>query len=257
MPSDDVLNVKSVGKAFRVLQCFEETTAAEKDLSLMDIVRLTGYDKSTAQRFTHTLQTVGYLSKNSHTKRYSLSVKAMELAFSFLRNNSFIEMANPHLIDLCRVTEQRVSLSLFEDTSIIYVMRHQTKPDYYYSSLAGRRLAACSSAGGRAILAKLGEAKALDILNRSELIPYTAKTITDKTRILQEIKKIEQKGYGVSVEEVTYGEVGLGAAITDRTGYPCAALHIIGPLSDQTPEAFEEKYSPFILEAVQRISGRV
>lgn len=256
MSSDDVLNVKSVGKAFRVLQCFEETTAAEKDLSLMDIVRLTGYDKSTVQRFTYTLQMVGYLSKNPNTKRYSLSVKALELAFNFLRNNSFIEMANPHLIDLCRVTDQRVSLSLFEDTSIIYVMRHQTKPDYYYSSLAGRRLAACSSAGGRAILAKLGEGKALDILNRSELIPYTTKTITDKSIILKEIEKIGQKGYGVSIEEVTYGEVGLGAAITDKTGYPCAALHIIGSLADQTPEAFEEKYSTLILEAVQRISGR-
>lgn len=256
MSSDDVLNVKSVGKAFRVLQCFEETTAAEKDLSLMDIVRLTGYDKSTVQRFTYTLQMVGYLSKNPNTKRYSLSVKALELAFNFLRNNSFIEMANPHLIDLCRVTDQRVSLSLFEDTSIIYVMRHQTKPDYYYSSLAGRRLAACSSAGGRAILAKLGEGKALDILSRSELIPYTTKTITDKSIILKEIEKIGQKGYGVSIEEVTYGEVGLGAAITDKTGYPCAALHIIGSLADQTPEAFEEKYSTLILEAVQRISGR-
>lgn len=256
MSNDDVLNVKSVGKAFRVLQCFEDGAAVEKDLSLMDIVHMTGYDKSTVQRFTHTLQTLGYLIKNPNTKRYSLSVKVLELAFDFLRNNSFIEMVNPHLIDLCRATDQRVSLSLFDDTSIVYVMRHQTKPDYYYSSLAGRRIAACSSAGGRAILAKLGEEKALDILNRSVLIPYTTKTITDKGGILQEIKKIEQKGYGLSAEEVTYGEVGLGAAITDKTGYPCAALHIIGSLVDQTPEAFEEKYSTSFMETVQRISGR-
>ncbi|HUH58260.1 MAG TPA: IclR family transcriptional regulator, partial [Pseudomonadales bacterium] len=237
-------------------QCFEETTAAEKDLSLMDIVRLTGYDKSTAQRFTHTLQTVGYLSKNPNTKRYSLSVKAMELAFNFLRNDSFIEIANPHLIELCRITDQRVSLSLFDDTGIVYVMRHQTKPDYYYSSLAGRRLLACCNAGGRAILAKLDEAKVLDILSRSEVIPYTTKTITDKAKILQEIKKIEQKGYGLSVEQVTYGELGLGAAITDKAGYPFAALHIIGSLADQTSEVFEGKYAPLILETVQRISGR-
>ena len=250
-----MLNVKSVGKAFRVLQCFEDVTSLEKDLSLMDIVHLTGYDKSTAQRFTHTLQTVGYLSKNPNTKRYSLSLKALELAFNFLRNNSFVEMANPHLVNLCRATEQRVSLSLFDDTSIVYVMRHQMKPDYYFSSLTGRRIAACNSAGGRAILALLSEAQILDILARSKVVPYTTKTITETPHLLQEINLTARRGYGLSVEEITYGEIGLGAAITDGAGSPFAALHLIGSLADHTPKSFEEKYAGLVLETVQRIKG--
>ncbi|NYT63968.1 IclR family transcriptional regulator [Alcaligenaceae bacterium] len=255
MASSDTLNVKSVGKAFRVLQCFEDIIGNEKDLSLMDIVHLTGYDKSTVQRFTHTLQVAGYLVKNPNTKRYSLSLKTVELAFNFLRNNSFVEMANPHLIELCRSTQQRVSLSLFDDTSIVYVMRHQAKPDYYYSSLTGRRLAACSSAGGRAVLAKLNEAQVLDILARSSIVRHTTRTITEASQLLQEIKVTADRGYGVSVEEVTYSELGLGAAIVDKSGNPYAALHLIGSMSEYAPEAFESKYAKFVLETVQRING--
>lgn len=256
MSSEDVLNVKSVGKAFRILECFGETGATEKDLSLMDIVRLTGYAKSAVQRFTHTLQLAGYLEKNPNTRRYSLTVKTVEIAFNFLRNNSFIEMANPHLIDLCRATDQRVSLSLLDDTSLVFVMRHQTKPDYFYSSLVGRRIPACANGGGRAVLALLDEESRLDIVERSELIPYTARSITDKARILEEIEKIGRLGYGLTSEQVTYGELGIGAAVTSKSGYPFATLHIIGSLSEFDPETFEKRFLTPFLETLQRISGR-
>lgn len=256
MATDDVLNVKSVGKAFRVLECFEEATAVEQGLSLMDIVRLTGYGKSAVQRFTHTLQLAGYLEKNPVTKRYSLTVRTLGLAFNFLRNNSFIEMANPHLIDLCRVTQQRVNLSLLDDTELVFSVRHQIKPDYYYSSLVGRRVPACGNAGGRAILALLDEERMLDILERSQLRAYTTRTLTDKEHILQEIKKVGEQGYGLTSEEVTYGEIGLGAAITDATGQPFAALHITGFLSEYEPADFERKFITPFMETLQRISGR-
>lgn len=252
----DVLNVQSVGKALSVLQCFGVDGESEKDLSLMDIVRLTGYDKSTAQRFTHTLHVAGYLAKNPHTKRYSLGVQVLELAFNFLRNNSFIEMANPHLIDLCRLTGERVSLSLFDDTSLIYAMRHQTRPDYYFSSLVGRRVPTFCTAGGRSILFCLGKAEAADILNRSSLLPFTAKTIIDREQLLKEIEKAGEMGYGVTAEEINYGEVGIGAAILDKVGKPIAAIHLIGSIAEWTPDGFEAKYASLLLETVQRISRR-
>ena len=254
--SNDALNVKSVGKAFQVLQCFEAIDTGENDLSLMDVVRLTGFDKSAAQRFTHTLHMAGYLEKNPSTKRYSLSVKTLELAFTYLRNNSFIEMANPHLIGLCRTTDQRVSLSLLDDTGLVYVMRHQTKPDYYYSSLVGRRVPVCANAGGRAILALLDEDRRRDILERVNPIPYTTRSVTDKERLREEIAVIGKKGYGMTVEEVSYGELGLGAAITNKAGQPFAALHLIGSLAEHKPAAFEQKFAMPFLETLQRLCGR-
>lgn len=253
----DVLSVQSVGKAFRVLQCFEAAGDLERELSLMDIVNDTGYDKSTAQRFTHTLVQEGYLRKNPQTRRYSLGFRVLDLAFSFLRRNAFIEMANPVLLDLCRATGERVGMSLYDGPTLIYAVRLQNKPDYYYASLVGRRVPTCFTAGGRAILAALEPEEADGIIAQSGQFPAcTAKTILDPGIWREEMEKIRRNGYGVSSEEITYGEVGIGAAVLDRAGRPIAAVHVTGSLLDWTSDAFAKRYSIQMMEAVQRISHR-
>lgn len=253
---NDSLNVQSVGKAMRILNCFETSRHSDEDLSLIDIVELTGFDKSTAQRFTHTLLNEGYLNKNPKTKRYSLSVRVLDLAFSFLCSNKFVELANPILIDLCRATGERSGLTLFDGTTLIYVIRHQLRPDYYFSSLVGRRVPTCFTAGGRAILAALDEESRERIISESNFDPYTHHTITNKDQIREEIERIRTKGYGVSLEEIAYGEVGLGTALIDRSGMPVAALHLTGSLKEWDPVDFEKKYATHLLEAAQRIEMR-
>ncbi len=255
-PDDDVLNVKSVGKAFDVLECFRQTSLSESELSLMDIARLTGFDKSTTQRFVHSLLMAGYLSKNESNRRYSLSLKVLDLAYHFLSNNSFVELANPYLIELCRVTECRVSLSLIDDIDMVYAIRHQVRPDYYSSSLLGKRLPIYCSSGGRSVLAHLSEEQRRDILSRSTLQAFTNKTQINVQDILYEVELAKEKGYARTVEQVMYGEVGLGAAILDRNGVPVAAIHLIGNLAEWEPDAFEARFASTLLETVQRISRR-
>lgn len=250
---EDALNVKSVGKAFEVLKCFEQTSQSERELSLTDICRLTGFDKSTAQRFTHTLQTLGYINKNEASRRYSLSLKVLDLAFHFLRNNSFIETVNPHLFELCQLSRCRVSLSLFDDTETIYAVRHQFKSEYYSSSLLGKRVPIYCSGGGRSILACLSHEQRNDILNRSDFIAFTNHTQLDRQVILEEIEIAGKMGYGVTKEQFAYGELGIGAALVDRNGYPLAAIQLAVNQSEIALDEFEKKYGPMLLETVQRI----
>ena len=66
---ENALYVGSVGKAFRVLDCFK---GAAGDLSLTEIMERSGLDKSAAQRYAYTLSAEGYLQQNSQTRRYRL-----------------------------------------------------------------------------------------------------------------------------------------------------------------------------------------
>jgi IclR family transcriptional regulator, pca regulon regulatory protein len=43
---------------------------------------VTGLGKSAAQRFVHSLRTLGYLRKDEATKQYSLSPRVLELGFT-------------------------------------------------------------------------------------------------------------------------------------------------------------------------------
>jgi len=250
-PKSDPLYVASLEKGLNVLGAF---STGQQHMNLREIAEACGTDKSTAQRFTHTLAKLGYLEKCAKTKRFSLGKRVLELSFNYLRANALVEAASPVLIELQRATGERVNLSLFDDLTILYAIRQSSKREYYFSTLIGRRMPTWSSSGGRAMLAALPKAEVNDILKRSDLKPLTPRTIHDPAGIRKKIAEAQQKGYALTVEEGVMGEVVVGSAIIDADGRPAAAIHIAGSLGEWTADKFERKFGPLLAETAQRLS---
>jgi DNA-binding IclR family transcriptional regulator len=247
----DPLYVASVAKAFRVLEAFGHTIT---DLSLMEIADHTGLDKSATQRFTHTLWRLGYLEKDERTRRFKLGKPVLDLSFYYLRSNALIELATPALIDLRNSCGERANLSLYDDTTTIYVIRQQTKREYFDGSLIGRRIPVFCTAGGRAILASLPAEEAAAVIERSELKPKTVRTIVDPAGVLEKVEEARRNGFGLAVEETVLGEITVGAAVTDTSGRPIAAVHIAASTSDWSTDAFRERFAPLVIETAQALS---
>ena len=243
---EDALFVASLQKGLRVLGAFG---AGRPSLTLREIAEACDMDKSAAQRFTHTLVQLGYLEKCGETKRFSLGKRVLELSFNYLRANTLVEAASPVLLDLQRSCGQRVNLSLFDDTSIIYAIRQLSKREYYFSSLIGRRMPIYCTSGGRMMLAHLPKEEANDILKRCTLKPITPKTIFEPAKVRAKIVEAREKGYALTVEETVLGEQVVAGAILGANGRPAAAVHIAGSLSDFTPTQFEKKFGPLAAEA--------
>lgn len=249
--AEDPLHVASVGKAFRVLEAFRHTI---HDLSLAEISEHTGLDKSAAQRFAHTLWQLGYLEKDERTRRFRLGKPVLDLTFSYLRSNRLVEVATPALVALRNACGERANLSLFDDTTLIYAIRQQTRREYFDGALIGRRIPVYGTAGGRAILAQLPEDEARDILARSSLRARTPRTLTDPERIMDAVRMAADKGYAIAVEETQLGEITLGAAVTDAKGRPIAAVHIAASVNDWTPETLAQKCASLAMETAQALS---
>ncbi|WP_029003547.1 IclR family transcriptional regulator [Azorhizobium doebereinerae] len=247
----DPLYVSSVAKAFRVLEAFGRSNT---DLSLSEIARHCGLDKSATQRFAHTLWQLGYLEKDERTRRFRLGKPVLDLTFFYLRSSPLVELATPALLDLRQRCGERANLSLYDDTSIIYVIRQQSKREYFDSSLIGRRVPVFCSAGGRAILAQLPPAEAAAIIARSDLVARTPKTLTDRDVILAKVAQAREAGFGMAVEETTVGEITLGAAVTNAAGRPVAAVHIAASVKDWKPDAFAEHFAHMVVETAQSLS---
>ena len=133
---ENALYVGSVGKAFRVLDCFK---GAAGDLSLTEIMERSGLDKSAAQRYAYTLSAEGYLQQNSQTRRYRLGPGVLDLTFHFLRTHALAEALNPcccscpgHGAEDQPVAARRRLAG--------HVLRHQTSTEHYHASLVGRRV---------------------------------------------------------------------------------------------------------------------
>jgi DNA-binding IclR family transcriptional regulator len=247
----DALYVGSLEKGLRVLGAFD---AGRQFMTLREIVEACGMDKSAAQRFTHTLVQLGYLEKCGDTKRFSLGKKVLELSFNYLRANTLVEAASPVLIELQKRCGERVNLSLFDDTSIVYAIRQLGKREYYYSSLIGRRMPIYCTSGGRMMLAHLPKEEMNDILRRCDLKPLTSKTIHEAPKVRAKVAEARAKGYALTVEETVLGEQVVAGVILGANGRPAAAVHIAGSLGEFTPAQFEKRFGPLAAEAGHALS---
>jgi IclR family pca regulon transcriptional regulator len=248
---DDALYVGSLEKGLRVLGAFG---AGQQFMTLREVADACAMDKSAAQRFTHTLVQLGYLEKCPDTKRFSLGKRVLELSFNYLRANALVEAASPVLLDLQKATGQRVNLSLFDDTAIVYAIRQLSKREYYYSSLIGRRMPIYCTSGGRVMMSHLTREEVNGILKRCELKALTPKTIHEPARIRAKIAEAREKGYALTVEETVLGELVVAGAILGTARRPLAAIHIAGSLSEWKPAQFEKKFGPLAAETAHALS---
>lgn len=246
------LEVKSVVKAFKVLEVF---TGREQLLSLGEIAARSHLGKSSAQRLTHTLQKLGYLTQDPASRRYMLGIRVLDPAFGYLRSHPLIDKAAPILLDLRRTIGERVDLSLLDRGALIYVLRLQSKREGVLTAAhVGLRIPLYCAAGGRAVLAKLSEAEAIRALKSARPHQHTPKTVTDLDMIMKEVRKGRRLGFSLQVEQWRLGEIALGAAITDGFGRPIGAIHVVGSTMEWTAANFERKMSAHVLAAAQAIS---
>ncbi|MGH6760789.1 MAG: IclR family transcriptional regulator [Phyllobacterium sp.] len=247
----DPLLVQSVEKAFRVLRAFD---GRRPNLSLSQIADETGLDISAAQRFTHTLTKLGYLTKSNETKRFELSVKALDFSYHYSRASALVERGMPYLLHLSKTTEETVNLTVLDETDIVFVSRFMSRHVLNNDVVTGMRLPAYCTAPGIAILSALPEADAHAILEKSDLHPYTPHTNWDLGILKEKIRKSNVQGYATAFEEYFHGDLSVAAPIYNAGGAPYGAINIAVSRSRFTPEETETRFSSLVTAAARSIS---
>ena len=246
---DGRLHVESVARALRLLEAF---AANPQPQSLSQLAKSAGIDKSAAQRLSQTLLTYGYLEQVSTGLRPGR--KLLERSLDYIRSNPLIGKAFPVLVEMRRDTQERVDFSLFDDLSILYVIRLHSKMDEH-PHLLGRRVPSFCTAGGIAVLARLPDEQVRDVLARSERIRVTPKTITETGAIMARVEETRRNGFCLSLEQIVIGEVALAVAVEDGSGAPVGAVHVAGLLSEWSPEEFSRRFAPPAGYAASRIKS--
>ena len=244
--------IESVVRALHLLESF---ALSPKPLSLSQLAAAAGIDKSASQRLSNTLLALGYLEKREGG--LVPGRRLLERAYDYLRCNPVISLAYPVLVDLRRRSEERTSFSLFDDLTMIYAIRLDSKQDNYsyYAHLAGRRIPTFCTSAGRAALACLPDSQVVDIIARSDRKALTPKTTIGKEEARIQIERARRTGYAVAVEQVLIGELAVAAAVVDGNGAPIGAVSLAASLSEWTRDKFARRFGPMVVAAAQAISG--
>lgn len=248
---DDGLFVNSVEKAFRVLDAFG---TGARSMGLTEIADAAGLDRSAAQRFTHTLEQLGYLRKDARTRHYELTLRTLDFSYRYLRSSILVDRAGPYLLDLSRATEEAVSLTVLDGTEIVYLSRLLSRHMLQTNIQVGSRLPAYCTAPGRAMLSRMRRAEAHSVLEASSRVAFTPQTTTALPELVAHLDLAAKRGFALAVQEIYPGDVSVAAAVLGPEGTPCAAVNVAVSLSRCPPETAVEQYAPLVVAAAAALS---
>jgi DNA-binding IclR family transcriptional regulator len=253
-PREDPLYVRSIEKVFRVLSAFGTD---HPTLSLGQVASLADMDKSAAQRFTHTLERLGYLHKDPHSKRFALTPRSLDLGYHYIRASPLAERAMPYLLELSRTTEESVSLTVLDGAEVVYIVRFTSRHMVSTNVIVGTRLPAYCTAPGIAMLSRLPPPEAHDILQRAERRAYTPSTTWRMPALIAKLETTAARGFATAIEEIFTGDISLAAAITGARGGPIGAVSLSVARVRMSPEQAEREFGPLVTATAQALSLQV
>lgn len=92
----------------------------------------------------------------------------------------------------------------------------------------GDQMPAYCSAGGKALLAEVGDDE-VDTIYHNGLPPWRTARITDLDALKTHLANVRKAGYGVNIDETESGVCGIGVCVRDGKHRPIAALTIALP----------------------------
>jgi DNA-binding IclR family transcriptional regulator len=241
--------VKLLNKSIGVLNLFLTDSGA---LSLEEITRLAGMNKSTARRIVLALMECGFLRQQKKRGKYSLGMKFLDYAQAVKKYNPIMDIAAPHLMEMGQMINETTSLAVWDGrTAIICQSIHPTHPlrvTSYEGTLAGLHF----NSLGKAILAEIPEEE-LDRLLTNDMTRYTQNTITNVNDLKKHLSVVRQEGVAIDDEEGFIGIRGIAAALKNNENNVVGAITVLGPSIRLTRERLRE-CAPVVKETAREIS---
>lgn len=241
--------IQSLERGLAVIQAF---SSEYPTLTVSEASKITEFSRPSVRRILLTLESLGYLTSiNGH---FSLTARVLSLGYSYISSKNIWEMAHQHMKDLVDKTDESTSISVLDDTEIVYVARIHTKRIMKISLNVGSRLPAYATSMGQVLLAHLSPSELEDYFHKIELNSFTGETIIDKPQLMDRLQEIRDTGW-VSVEQqLEVGLSSIAAPIRNAEGNVIAAINISAQTGRINKKTREENFIPLLLQTANQIS---
>jgi IclR family pca regulon transcriptional regulator len=230
-------------------------------LGVSELGREIGLSRSTTHRYVATLAALGYLQQDSSTKKYRLGPRVLDLGFSAINSMELREVAAPHLRQLSDDTGYTVNMAILDELDIVYVERCRSgraaQREIDLNLHVGARLPAFCTSLGKVLLAYL---PADEQAMRLEQIDFTRRgpnTLTSRTALIAELKRVRESGFAINNEELAYGLRSIAAPVLLHDGAAAAAINLAVHSSMVSMNDLVARLSPTLRRAANEISAHL
>ena len=219
--------IKVLDKTFSILEILLQHGST---MHMTEIAEKLGFYPSTVHRILDTLKHWGYVEQDSHTQKYQLGLKALELGMAKLHQMDLAREATPYLKELVKQCNETVHLGVLEGGEVLYLAKEESSQTIRMISYVGKRAPLHCTSLGKVLLAYLPAEERKKILGGEVLPRLTENTITDKMELEQELDKVREQGFALDREENEKDVRCVAAPIRNHQGEVIAAISISSPI---------------------------
>ncbi|MCI9889017.1 IclR family transcriptional regulator [Micrococcales bacterium 31B] len=214
-----------LSRALKVLDTFDQQ---HREQSLTAIAQRCGESLPTVHRIVKELEGWGALTRRP-SGEYRIGRRLWSLGMLAAVQVELREIALPFMQDIFVATRQTVHLAVREQDQALYVERIRGAQSVPIKSTTGSRMPLHATGVGKVLLAY-----APHLLPGLNLTQHTPFTITNPTRLLEEVTRVREQGHAVTHDELTLGAFSAAVPVMNEAGACVAALGVVLP-REQAP----------------------
>lgn len=205
-------NVEAVAKTMKLIEVLAKHGG---DLTVTQIAKMIDCSISSADRFLHTLQDLGYVVKNEYTNRYELSFSLYALGSSYVRGSYMVRALVPIAHEISGKYNVSVNINSMAGLNPMLLFRVARFYNKDIDFFGGEQAPAYCTSSGKAILSTYSPRQLDDYFSRVSLVPYQDQVCTEDT-LREELMTIRKCGYASCIEEYVSGIVSVSFPVVDR-----------------------------------------
>lgn len=243
--------VQSIERAFSILRALSLGAVGVTDLS-----QRTGLPKSTVSRILSTLELERAVIQ-MEDGTYALGEGVYELGVATRNEQTTIEAARPHMIELMELTGEAVGLNRIDGATVRTLLQvDDPESSVMVRDWTNEPTPAHAVSAGIAIVAHSSRA-AQNALLEQDLEQHTPQTMTDPDELRLRLEQVRLDGYAWAFAEFTTDINSVAAPIVDSHGRMALALHIHGPAFRFPGDHDPDELGTRVAESAQRIETQL
>ena len=205
MLAGSVEGAQTLVKGLTLLELVAERQKVQ-GVSLAQLTRELGWNKTTAHRLLSTLVSLGYAEQNPQNGHYRLGLKALQIGAAYSRATNLQNATAPLLAELVDVTEFGSSLVILDEATreVVYIDRVDSTHPLRMHIEIGMRFPWNCTAAGKAIAAFLPIAEAKSLL-AGKLSRRTLASVQSAQTLSEHFEKIRVSRYATDDGEKSDG----------------------------------------------------
>lgn len=241
--------VKAADLCLRIL---EHVAFSPEPDGVTQIADAAGIAKSAAFKHLQTLIDHGLVTQDPSTSRYRLGPKAWLIGQQAQSLNDITAIALPFMLAARNDTGLAVVLSTPTPSSAYVVLTCPSTHQIEIGVRTGSHLALHASAQGKVFLA-LGDMINLTELQKTALTAVTPHTVTDWTRLQEQLEQVRQSGFASAPQEALLGINAMAAPIFNYDHKLIGSIGFVGSVQ-HIPDAPDDALVARLLRLTNDIS---